>query len=415
MFVARRGRPMNQALPAAMGLTKGIRFTSPQAFVVERSGAEAWEALVASLPAPDRAALREVVPAGWYDHALRARLVRRLSGRFGAAAAFELGRHEAERDLTTVHRWFLRLVKPAFAIRNMNLYWCRSEAGGRWTSEVDGQAIVARLYDWDPVEPALCRTLEGYLGRTLELLGDGKVAVEHVRCRAEGAPFCEFRTEGFSSSSSSVGARARMGNTAVLPGDLPGIAYELAQLSDLDAVAEAVVGVLSRRLSFSHVALRVRMEPGGEPRLLMSAGSPGAGVPGCFVLQAGGGTVGRLDVEAPPGQAHAEVLDELLPCFAIALRGAGACTESPPAPDGGSRSASAEQRARRIDEAARRWAATPRQREVLERVVQGMTNKEIAAEVGCQEGTVEVHVSQLLKKSRAGNRAGLAAKVWAEG
>ncbi len=45
-------------------------------------------------------------------------------------------------------------------------------------------------------------------------------------------------------------------------------------------------------------------------------------------------------------------------------------------------------------------------------MLHGMTNKEIAAKLGCQEGTIEVHVSQLLKKSRAGNRAGLVAKVW---
>ena len=310
-----------------MGLTKGIRLTSPQAFVAQRFGVGAWEALVASLPAPDRAVLSEAVAAGWYAHALRARLVRGLAGRFGAQAAFDLGRYEAEHNLTTVHRWFLRIVKPSFAVQNMNLYWCRSEAGGRWTSEVHGSVVVARLSGWDPVEPVLCRTLEGYLGRTLELLGGGPIAVQHTRCRAGGDPFCEFRTADFQ-----LDARVRWSDAAVTRGDLPGIAYELAQLSNLEAVAEAVVEVLSRRLSFSYVALRVRTEPGGEPRLLISAGRQGAGVPGCFVLQTGGGTVGRLDVEAPLGQPHAEVLDELLPCLRDrAARGRGVCRSAPEA------------------------------------------------------------------------------------
>lgn len=67
---------------------------------------------------------------------------------------------------------------------------------------------------------------------------------------------------------------------------------------------------------------------------------------------------------------------------------------------------------RRIEDAARRWGLTPREREVLDLVVEGQTNKEIAGELGCQEGTVEVHVSRMLKKSGAANRAQLVTRVW---
>jgi DNA-binding CsgD family transcriptional regulator len=386
-----------------MGLTKGVRMTNLHAFVAQRFGIGAWEALIEPLAAPDRAVLGAVVAAGWYDHALRARLVRGLSARFGAAVAVALGRYEADLDLTTVHRWFLRLVRPSFAIRNMNHYWRRSDDSGRWTSEVRDGVIVARLHGWEPVEPALCHTLQGYLGRTLELLGGGDVTVEHTRCRAGGDPYCEFRTADFRAEGC-----VRWSDTAVTPGDLPSIAYELTQLTDLEAVTEAIVEVLSRRLSFSYVAVHVCTEPGREPRLVRTAGRSGAGVPCCFVLQTGGTNVGRLDVEVPEGRSDAEVLDPILSCFAVALRSAGAC----PVPD--SAPPSAEQRSHRTDAAARRWGLTPRQRETLDLVVQGLTNKEIAADLGCQEGTVEVHVSQILKKSGAGNRAGLVGKVWSE-
>jgi FixJ family two-component response regulator len=44
---------------------------------------------------------------------------------------------------------------------------------------------------------------------------------------------------------------------------------------------------------------------------------------------------------------------------------------------------------------------TPREREVLPRVVSGLLNKQIAAELGTSESTVKVHRSQLMHKMRA--------------
>lgn len=64
------------------------------------------------------------------------------------------------------------------------------------------------------------------------------------------------------------------------------------------------------------------------------------------------------------------------------------------------------------DLAAKRWALTRRQSEVLELLAMGKTNKEIAGKLGCQEGTVEVYVTQLLKKSASANRTELASRLW---
>ena len=44
---------------------------------------------------------------------------------------------------------------------------------------------------------------------------------------------------------------------------------------------------------------------------------------------------------------------------------------------------------------------TPREREVLPRVVSGLLNKQVAAEIGATEATVKVHRSQLMKKMGA--------------
>ncbi|HEY6201674.1 MAG TPA: LuxR C-terminal-related transcriptional regulator [Candidatus Limnocylindria bacterium] len=51
---------------------------------------------------------------------------------------------------------------------------------------------------------------------------------------------------------------------------------------------------------------------------------------------------------------------------------------------------------------------TPREREVLQRVVAGMANKAIAEEMGIGEQAVKAHISRLFLKFRVESRAGLA-------
>ena len=69
-------------------------------------------------------------------------------------------------------------------------------------------------------------------------------------------------------------------------------------------------------------------------------------------------------------------------------------------------------RASRLADAAVRWKLSPRQREVLERLASGAANKEIASAIGCAENTVELHVTQLLRKAQVSSRAQLIARFW---
>jgi DNA-binding CsgD family transcriptional regulator len=74
-----------------------------------------------------------------------------------------------------------------------------------------------------------------------------------------------------------------------------------------------------------------------------------------------------------------------------------------PAPNG------AKERLRYIAEAHR---LTPRQTEVLDGIVTGLANKEIAARHGCGESTVELHITNLFRKLRVQSRTQLIAKFW---
>ena len=64
------------------------------------------------------------------------------------------------------------------------------------------------------------------------------------------------------------------------------------------------------------------------------------------------------------------------------------------------------------EQARRDWNLTPREAEVLGLVVQGQTNQAIADALRCAVRTIEIHVTRLLQKSLADNRATLIARFW---
>jgi hypothetical protein len=203
-----------------MVTTKGLGFINVRSFVTERYGAEAWKDLLDSFPPADRAVLGSVVSIGWYDLALYARLIRAVDERMARGnlkLVYALGRYEAERDLTGVHQWFLRLFSPATAIDQIGKYWRRFHDTGAWETERRGdREVIARLSGWGVVDAALCRELLGYLGRALELLGGRDIGLQHTRCRVDQEPLCEFQLRWRTSRESK-----EAGGTGELPPWMP--------------------------------------------------------------------------------------------------------------------------------------------------------------------------------------------------
>jgi DNA-binding CsgD family transcriptional regulator len=68
----------------------------------------------------------------------------------------------------------------------------------------------------------------------------------------------------------------------------------------------------------------------------------------------------------------------------------------------------------RLDIVTIEWGLTRRQVAVLKLVVRGEANKEVAQALGCAENTVELHVTQLLRKANVSTRTRLIALFWSE-
>jgi predicted hydrocarbon binding protein len=180
----------------AVAKTKGISFHNVRTFTLERYALDGWVSVLAQLMPEDRRELDEMVPVGWYSLALYARLIRALDQVHGAedlALVVQLGRFEAERDLTTIQRAFLRMANPAFLLEKSAEYWRRFHDTGQWVIEREGAARVRAYLDgWGVVDSALCRELVGYVSRAFELVGAKNVRMDHTQCRSLGSERCLF-------------------------------------------------------------------------------------------------------------------------------------------------------------------------------------------------------------------------------
>lgn len=68
--------------------------------------------------------------------------------------------------------------------------------------------------------------------------------------------------------------------------------------------------------------------------------------------------------------------------------------------------------AARVAVATRRWRLTRREADVLQWLASGASNARIAAELGCADRTVEIHVGRLLAKAEAESRGEVISRVW---
>lgn len=380
-----------------MGLRTGTSILILRSFLQERFGTHAWNALMRSMSGADRSVLSSVVAEGWYDLALHARLNRALCDVFydgNLTAAEDLGRYSAEQELLLSRRWMARLSRPSLLIRNIDILWRQSEDSGSWTTEVVDNQLIAKLAGWDGHDPVLCRRLLGYMGRALEARGalteQSHAHLDHGSCVFSFGWHLELD--------------APLGQRISSRAELLEVVQELAQFPDLHDMADAIVTLIHFHLDFPYVELWTRQAPTDPYRLVRTAGARGAGAPMYMRLQTGGRYVAQLSLEASPTSRH-DLLQELAPTLGLPIDAASQYSRRL-SPD--------EHFERRLTAAQIKWGLTARETAVLALLIRGEKYKDIGIALGCETGTVEQHVTHILRKSGAAGRNELSWKFWME-
>ncbi len=138
-------------------------------------GKDAWPTVLSAMSDEDASAVRHVLPVGWYPLELQYRLIHTIDatcGKGDGGLVEPIGRHEAQQDLTVVHRLFLRMANPGFVLEQAGRYWGRFYTSGAWTVQRrSSTSASACLTGLDPFDPCMCDYLEAYLEEMWRLMG----------------------------------------------------------------------------------------------------------------------------------------------------------------------------------------------------------------------------------------------------
>jgi hypothetical protein len=175
--------------------SKGTNLLHMRTYVQRTHGAAAWQRVLSSLPEGDRAIVSAASPTGWYDLGAQHRLLRcidRVVGKGDLALVPQIGRFEADEDLSTIHRLFVRLTSPGYVLEKAGEYWRRFYDTGKWDVVRGDNTATGRLVDFGMVDDAFCAYLAAYIYRMFHLAGARTGSLEHTECRALGGRACVF-------------------------------------------------------------------------------------------------------------------------------------------------------------------------------------------------------------------------------
>jgi hypothetical protein len=178
-----------------MAQTVGINLINACRFVVDRFGMSGWAHVLARLPPGDRELIAHVKEDGWYEEHMLFRLLRsiaRTDGSDGLKLLEELGRANADRDITGPQRFFFRFANPGYVLEKAAEYWGRFHDTGQWDVQRQPAGAIGTLSGFEVEDRAFCATLNGYIGRMFELVGAEGAHSDHTRCRGRADEACEF-------------------------------------------------------------------------------------------------------------------------------------------------------------------------------------------------------------------------------
>lgn len=184
------------------GHAKGLLFNYLKDYVQNREGELGWNNLVHELPPDDREAMNNlIIASGWYPIRTWNRLVERQmkKSRNPADAMTTFCTYLGDRELTTLLKVMLKLGWPEFLLKRTGFLWSRYFDVGEFSAdELSPKRWRLRLEQAPADESVSVGRLScahgpaPWLERGLHLSGTKSARVEHVLCRWDGQPYCEF-------------------------------------------------------------------------------------------------------------------------------------------------------------------------------------------------------------------------------
>lgn len=179
------------------------------------------------------------------------------------------------------------------------------------------------------------------------------------------------------------------------------IGQRLAGLEDLVTLAESLDRVARERFLVERTSLFVRSPEGELVPVVSGRRARATGPRALRPLLVDGAEVGQVEMDLAPREDWPPELELVLPWVALAVDRCARRSQL-----------EAESAAEHAARAASAWTLTPREAAVLELVVGGLSNKEVAAALGTSVKNVEAALTLVLRKAGASSRTALVAAVW---
>jgi hypothetical protein len=178
-----------------MPLMKGSAFTARFDYL-KKHFPERWPAFLAALAPPARElALSGALNNAWYPFDAFVDL------NLCAVRVFEvdelptvLGAYAAEANVPTLYKLFFKLGSPAYVLSKAAMLWhVHHDTGRAELLLLEDGWYEYRIHEFGSPNAMLCRSLQGFIRRTLEMAGAKNVELSKEQCAADGAPYCAFR------------------------------------------------------------------------------------------------------------------------------------------------------------------------------------------------------------------------------
>lgn len=175
---------------------KGSAFTARFDYL-QQHYPERWTEYLGKLQRPTRElAVSRALKNAWYpfDAFIDLNVIAdQLLGKSDLALVKTLGKHASEANLPTLYKLFYLVGSPEYIIRKASMLWSVHHTTGRCELITHEPCYVEyQLHEFGQPHRVLCKSLEGFIERSLELTGVSQIRIEERQCAASGAPFCAF-------------------------------------------------------------------------------------------------------------------------------------------------------------------------------------------------------------------------------